>query len=161
MSTSLHLAGPADAEKLLPLIAAFHEEEQLDLSDAHRRRAVVPLLEGSPHGAVYVAGPRSAPVGYLIVCFGWSVELGGLDGFLDELYVRPKVRGRGIASEMLSRAARSLAEAGVMSLTLEVDHDNTSAQSLYSRLGFKDRGRYGLMALPLRSAPLGAPGARD
>lgn len=154
MNTAMHLAKAEDLERLLPLVAAFHAEEEVPSDAEHRRRAVEPLLNGCPHGMVYLAGPRSAPVGYIIFCLGWSVELGGLDGFVDELYVRPGVRGRGIASDMLIKGAKMLAEAGVMSLTLEVDHGNDTARALYGRLGFKERPNYGLMALRLRSDPL-------
>jgi len=152
--SQVHLAGSKDLEKLLPLVAAFHAEEGVESDETHLRAALSPLLEGSPHGAIYIAGPRLGPVGYIIFCFGWSIEFGGLDGYVDELYVRPGMRGRGIGSDLLVSGAKALAAGGVMSLTLEVDHDNETAKTLYTRLGFKDRGRYGLMNLKLRDTPL-------
>ncbi len=98
--TALTLAKPDDIDRIVPLIAAFHAEMNIDQSDAKRRAAVQPLLDGSPHGAIYIAGPVRAPIGYAAISFGWSLEFGGLDGILDEIYIRPGVRGRGIGSDL-------------------------------------------------------------
>lgn len=145
MSTAIHLATPADAPKLLPLMAAFHAEYGLDLDDAHRSAAVSPLLEGSPLGAVWLFGLAKAPTGYVIITFGWSVELGGMEAFVDELYIRPNVRKRGLASEALSTIAGSLHDVGVKALHLEVDRADDATQRLYTRARFKLRDRYSLM----------------
>jgi ribosomal protein S18 acetylase RimI-like enzyme len=145
VSAALHLAKPEDLDRLLALVTAFHAEEGLQVSDASRRAGIEPLLSGIPHGAAYLIGPARAPVGYVIVTFGWSVEFGGLGADLDEIYLRPAVRGRGIASETLIKLPAALAEAGVKALHLEVDRDNETAKRLYTRAGFSLRERYMLM----------------
>ncbi|MCA0872020.1 GNAT family N-acetyltransferase [Seohaeicola saemankumensis] len=146
MSTALHLAKPEDLDRLLSLVAAFHAEQGLEGSDEARAGALAPLLEGIPHGAVYLIGPVRAPIGYIVVTFGWSVELGGLDAFIDEIYVRPAVRGRGIATDVLIALPRALAGAGVQAIHLEVERSNEVAQRLYARAGFQGRGKYLLMS---------------
>ena len=149
MSASLHLARPEDLEKLLTLVAGFHAEEGIESTDAQRRGALQPLLDGIPYGAIYLVGPVRAPIGYLIVTFTWSVEFGGLDGMIDELFIRPAVRGRGIATEVLFALPRTLAEAGVRALHIEVDRDNEAATKLYRRARFEPRDRYVLMSRKL------------
>lgn len=145
MTTALHLARPEDLDRVLALADAFHTETGI-ASDAETRRAgLAPLLEGSPYGAVYLIGPARAPIGYVVVSFGWSVEFGGMDGFVDEIYVRPAVRGRGIATEVLTALPRALAEAGLRALHLEVDRQAETVQRLYARAGFAPRDRYMLM----------------
>ena len=145
MTTALHLARPEHIEALLPLVAAFHGEQAIEQTEESRRTAITPLLEGSPLGAVYLIGPQRAPIGYIIVTFGWSVEFGGMDAFIDELFIRPAVRGRGIATEVLSALPLALGQAGVRAIHLEVDQDNAVAQRLYARSGFRPRPRYMLM----------------
>ena len=113
MSARLHLAEPGDADKLLPLIAAFHADPAIDQSAGARAAALATLLHGSHHGADSLIGPRRAPVGYLVISFGYSLEMGGIDGFLDEIYIRPAVRGRGMATEALAALLPSLADADV------------------------------------------------
>ena len=146
MSAALKLAQPEDLDRVVALVTAFHAETGISQDDAARRTGLAPLLDGIPHGAVYLIGPSRAPIGYVIVTFGWSVEFGGLDGFIDEIYVRPAVRGRGIASEVLISLPAALAEAGLKALHLEVDRADDPSQRLYARAGFKLRDRFALMS---------------
>lgn len=145
MSAALTLAAPNHLDKLDALVAAFHAEEGITLPAEQRRAGLEPLLEGIPHGAAYLIGPARAPIGYLVITFGWSLEFGGLDGFIDEIYVRPGVRGRGIASETLQALPRALAGAGLKALHLEVSRDAEKTQKLYKRAGFSARSDYMLM----------------
>lgn len=146
MSTALHLAKTTDLTVLLPLVEAFHASHDISMPDAQRQEALLPLLDGVPHGAIYLIGPARAPVGYVVITFGWSIEFGGLDAFIDELYIRPAVRGRGMASDALIALPNALAEAGVKAVHLELDQDNETAQRLYTRAGFAIRDRYKLMS---------------
>ena len=139
MTQILHLATPDDTGKLLPMITAYHALEGINTDDDHRRTAIAPLLEGSPHGAIWLIGPKMSPVGYVAVTFGWSIEMGGLDGFIDELWIREKVRGRGMGSEAVSTLIKSLKAAGLMALHLEITQQNTRAEKMYGRLGFARR----------------------
>ena len=147
--TQLTLAKPEHLDALLKLVAAFHAEEGIEQDAETRRNAVLPLLEGSPHGALYIAGPVRAPIGYVAITFGWSLEFGGLDGFVDEIYIRPGVRGRGIGSELLSGLPKALAGFGMKALHLEVHRNNAKARSLYEKLGFVARDDYALMSRKL------------
>ena len=145
MSAALTLATLEHLDKLDALVAAFHAEAGISINDDARHAGLKPMLEGIPHGAAYLIGPSRAPIGYLVVTFGWSLEFGGLDGFLDEIYVRPGVRGRGIASEVLQALPRALAGAGLKALHLEVAKDAVRTQALYKRAGFRPRDGYMLM----------------
>lgn len=149
MSAALHLAKPEHLEKLLPMVETFHSYHQIDQSDAMRRAGLMPLLEGSPLGAVYLIGPTVAPIGYIVVCFGWSLEYGGIDGFIDEFFIRENIRGRGIGSEVLASLAKALAGADVKALHFEVDRDDTKLHGFYKRAGFEPRERYFLMSRTL------------
>ena len=139
MTQVLHLAMADDLDKLERMVAAYHAFEGIDSDSDTRRTALQPLLEGSPHGAVWLIGPKMAPVGYIAVSFGWSIELGGLDGVIDEFWIREAVRGRGMGSEALLALQKTLRSAGVSALSLEVAHSNETAQRLYSRVGFTSR----------------------
>ncbi|MFU8864150.1 MAG: GNAT family N-acetyltransferase [Rhodobacterales bacterium] len=132
----LHLANAEDIEQLLPLVAAFHAEKGLDTDTVDPREAVMPLLDGSPHGAIWLIGPRRAPVGYVAISFGWSLEYGGVRAMVDEIYVRQAVRGRGMGFEALNGIAKALGAGGVQVLYLEVDRDDARALRFYSRARF-------------------------
>ncbi|MEM6589492.1 MAG: GNAT family N-acetyltransferase [Pseudomonadota bacterium] len=143
--TQLTLAKPDHAETLIKLIGDFHAEEGLESTEDHRAAAISPLLEGSPNGAIYLAGPARAPVGYVALSFGWSITGGGLETYIDEFYIRPGVRGRGIGTEILTNLPAQLASFGLKALHLDVHHTNTRARKLYEKLGFNANEDYTLM----------------
>jgi ribosomal protein S18 acetylase RimI-like enzyme len=59
-------------------------------------------------------------------------------GYVSDLYVRPEARRRGIAKELLARAAHELREQGAEYVTLNVNLDNHDARTVYRRLGFRE-----------------------
>jgi ribosomal protein S18 acetylase RimI-like enzyme len=146
VSAALTLAKPDHLEQILPLVTAFHTEAGIKSDDASRRAGVAPLLDGIPHGCAYMIGPPRAPIGYIVITFCWSVEFGGLDSSIDELFIRPGVRRRGIASEALIALPRALAGAGLRAMTLEVDTTNAKALALYRRAGFSLHDNYAFMS---------------
>jgi ribosomal protein S18 acetylase RimI-like enzyme len=106
------------------------------------RIALVTLLRDPNLGRVWLildGGMADAPpVGYIVLCFGYSLEWLGRDAFVDEFYLRPDYRGRGWGRKtmaFLEDAARSL---NATALHLEVMQQNTGALGLYRKLGFKE-----------------------
>lgn len=134
--TALHLAGPGDLERLVTLCAACHAEMGIARDDDSRRAGLAPLLDGLPQGAVYLIGPARAPLGYAVLSFGWSLSEAGIEARLDELFIRPAVRRRGIATEVLAALPRALGEAGVRSLSLRLPPDAPS-RPLFERARFQ------------------------
>lgn len=122
----------------------------MDSDEAHLSEALTPLLDGTPMGVAYLIGPRRSPVGYIALSFGWSIELGGINGTIDEFWIRPPVRGRGMGMEVLLGLVPALANHGLRGLTLEIDRHNSRAQKLYTRAGFRLRETQSLMTRVLR-----------
>ncbi len=147
--TQLTLAKPDHFDAVARLVGDFHAEEGIEMSEADRASAIMPLLDGSPHGAIYLAGPARAPVGYLALSFAWSIHAGGLEALVDELYIRPGVRGRGIGTEILHGLPTQLAAMGIKALHLDVHRDNSRARKLYEKLGFEADEDYTLMSRTL------------
>lgn len=139
MTTNITLGKTEDIDRVLSLMERYHEERGIASDDSSRRRAVMPLLDGSPHGAVWLIGPTRAPLGYVLVTFGWSVEFGGTEGWVDEAYIRPSVRKRGIGTEVLHAIAVSLTAGGVRALHARLAHDDQEAQKFCKRVGFEPR----------------------
>ena len=48
-------------------------------------------------------------VGYLVLTLGYSLEYGGRDAFIDEVYIRSSYRGRGIGTAALTFRRNSVA----------------------------------------------------
>ena len=94
------------------------------------------------YGRAWLARVDGEAIGYGILGFGFSLEYDGVDAFVDELYLRPAWRGRGIGTAILNVMESACREAGVTALHLEVDHVNADGQRLYRRHGFVDHDRH-------------------
>ena len=149
MKTKLHMARPEDLDRLMGLVAACHAEFGIEQDEATRLAAVLPLLEGSPHGVIYILGPHNSPVGYISISFGWAIGLGGIESFVDEFWIRPAVRNKGMGGEALTALMRALADADVRALHLEVPRAFERART-YERIGFRRRDQHCLMTAALR-----------
>ncbi len=144
--SALHLARPEDLERLTALVKGFDDEAGLIRDEDQRNAALAPLLDGIPHGAIYLIGPARAPMGYIVVSFGWSLERGGLEGRIDQIYLRRAVRRRGIATEVLTSLPAALADAGVKALHLQVDRGNEAAMRLATRARFTPSDDFAAMS---------------
>jgi ribosomal protein S18 acetylase RimI-like enzyme len=56
---------------------------------------------------------------------------------LEDLYVLPTARGKGVATALVAYAESFAQETGVERLTLATAHDNRKAQALYKRMGYQ------------------------
>ncbi len=146
---SLREATPEDLEALLPLMRELWAHEQMTWDDDRTPAALARLLGDPSLGRVWLAEEAERPIGYLALCFGYSLEFFGRDAFIDELYIDPACQGRGLGAQLLARVEATCDALGVQALHLEVDHTNTRAKALYAREGFDEHARH-LMTKRLR-----------
>ncbi len=142
MSAAFRPATTADERVLLELMREFYRHERMAWVEAAARAALHGLLASPERGRSLLIEVDASVAGYLVVCFGWSLEFQGRDAFVDELYVRERYRGRGLGTRALEIAADLCRESGVRALHLEVERRNTHAQEVYRKAGFVDREYY-------------------
>jgi diamine N-acetyltransferase len=139
---TLRLAAPADVEPLLRLVEAFHAEDGYPFREEETRINLLRLLGDPQLGRLWVIEDAGALAGYLVLGLGFSLEFRGRDAFVDELYVVPSHRGRGLGKQALALAEAACRELGVRALHLEVERGNEEALGLYRKVGFVDHDRY-------------------
>ncbi len=100
------------------------------------RRTIDELLRRPEKGAFVVFESGDAIIGYALIVHFWSNEYGGTIEVIDELYVQPDWRGRGVASAFLEYIVDT-SQADVKGLHLEVTPRNVRARALYARHGFR------------------------
>jgi ribosomal protein S18 acetylase RimI-like enzyme len=130
----------ADADVLLRLVRAFRAEQNLPL-DADSAAAVVRIAQGEPLARAWIARNAGRAVGYVVITLGYSIEYGGRDGFIDDLYLVPEVRGRGWGRLLLDFSCSQAVRVGIRTLHLEVEPDNDRATHIYRSTGFQETGR--------------------
>ncbi len=145
-------ARPGDIPQLLTLIRRYWEFEGIGGFTALRIELLLKeLLEGpAERGATWVAESQGALTGYLIVVLVMSVEHQGLMGEIDEFFVLPEARARGIGARLLAAAEAALVQRGCVRLQLQLASRNARARAFYERLGFTARAGYGLLDKSLR-----------
>ncbi|MCZ7658080.1 MAG: GNAT family N-acetyltransferase [Xanthobacteraceae bacterium] len=94
---------------------------------------------GRRGGARHGAGRGGRIAGYAVLCFGYTVEYGGRDAFVDDIYVAPELRGRGHGAALYAALEAAARASGCRALHLEVMPDN-AMRGWYEGLGYRDRG---------------------
>jgi ribosomal protein S18 acetylase RimI-like enzyme len=145
-------ARPGDIPQLLALIRHYWDFEGIEgFAALHIELVLKELLEGpSPRGSIWVAESQGTLAGYLIVVLVMSLEHQGLMGEIDELFVLPESRARGVGARLLAAAEAELAQRGCVRLQLQLAIGNRRARAFYERLGFGVRAGYELLDKPLR-----------
>ena len=136
--SDVRLAGPADAAAVAAMLHAFNTEFATStpgttvLADRLRglleREDVATLVAGDP------------PAGLALLTFRPSVWERGPVALLEELYVRPDLRGRGLGTQLLQRAFALSRERGSESFEIHVDEGDTDARRFYERHGVSTTG---------------------
>jgi GNAT superfamily N-acetyltransferase len=148
----VRLAAPDDIPRLVALMAEFYAEAGYPLPADAATRTFAALLGDPRLGRVWVMEAGREPAGYVVLTVSFSMEYGGLRGFVDDLFVRPEFRGRGLAAAALAELRRTAEALGVRALLVEVGPDNHTARRVYQRIGLEDTGHV-LLSLPL-AAPV-------
>ena len=130
---------PGNFDSFLVLVRAQHVELKSRFG-VRQRRALRMLMRGNAFGHGWLIRVNDVPAGFVIVSLGFSVEYGGYDAFIDELYVEPAFRRLGLATRALRFAERFCRGRGVRTVHLEVARGNRAANAVYSRAGFRAHG---------------------
>lgn len=141
MNPRLRIATPSDCGLLVELMSEFYGESHYALDRRRAESAFSELLRNEQLGRVWLVELQSEIVGYAVLTLGYSMEYGGRDAFVDDLFIRPAFRRKGLGRMTLAAMRAKSEELGVRALHLEVGRDNASAQALYLRAGFTDTDR--------------------
>jgi len=124
-----------DLDEVARLLAAQFKEHAIALPGRALRAAVRGALEDPSRGEFLVARDVR-PVGVAYLAYTWTLEHGGRSAWLEELYVVPVMRSRGVGTRLLREAMARAKAAGAAAVDLEVDDDHARAAHLYAREGF-------------------------
>jgi ribosomal protein S18 acetylase RimI-like enzyme len=108
------------------------------------RSVIEQIVEDERLGFVMLALEKDErPVAVALGCAFLAIEHGGTSGWIEELYVLPEFRQRGIGSVLIAEFIRVASALGWHAIDLEIDSAHRRAVSLYERHGFTqlDRSR--------------------
>jgi len=146
----LQISATKDLDTLIPMVEAYHLFEGINKTNEDRSKAVLPLLQaGSPYGYVYLIQVEQETIGYIALCYGYSIEFGGRDAFIDEFFITENMRGKKIGSRVMEMIKVEAAKLNIKALHLEVANVNRRAKRLYEASGFEAREHFHLLSCKL------------
>ena len=146
----IRTAVASDVPPLLSLVRRYWEFEGIAGFDALRLEVLLlRLIHDSGLGQIFVAADGVQLHGYLALVHVLSLEHGGLMAEIDELFVLPGARARGVGGQLLAAAEAALRGRGCVCLQLQLAVGNAAARAFYERRGYRSRAGYQLLDKPL------------
>jgi GNAT superfamily N-acetyltransferase len=141
MAFTCREATAADQARVVELLAAQLDEHSLAPARTALEAAAAALIGEPRLGRIFVAEIGGRIVGVAALSWSFSLEHGGRGAWLDELYVVPEQRGRGIGAALLDAVRAAAAAGGALAMDLEVEAGHERVASLYERHGFSRHRR--------------------
>jgi len=133
---SLRPAAPTDVATLLRLIRALADYERLaDQVRATEADLATALFESPPRAGALIAEIADEAVGFALWFYTFSTFTGRPGLYLEDIYVAPAHRGRGIGRAVFRHLARLAEAEGCARLEWAVLDWNTPARRFYAALG--------------------------
>jgi len=141
MDVQIYQPALPDLPIILELLSLQFEEHQIGVSEKALSTAIKAMLAEPRLGFFLMARFGEQAVGLACVSFCWTLEHGGKSAWLDELYVLPEYRSRGIGGLLIEAVLQTAKAQGCAAIDLEVDHEHRRVEQLYQRFGFDPLSR--------------------
>jgi GNAT superfamily N-acetyltransferase len=157
---------PDDAETLVELVRGLARYERLEpYMKATAEDFRTYLFGARPYGEALLAEQEGAAVGYALYFMSFSTFRGQPGIWLEDLFVLPEHRGRGIGKALLASVARIAVAHGCGRLEWSVLNWNAPAIDFYRGLGARPEDEWTMYRItdePLEHlARLAPPRSRD
>ena len=136
MSLEIRKAVESDAELILDFIKRIAEYEALSHQvTASEEQIKKTMFCEQPYAYCYLANWNGDPAGYAIYFFNFSTFLAKPGLYLEDLFVKPDLRGNGIGKELLLTLAREAKNRDCGRMEWRALDWNTCAHDFYFSLG--------------------------
>lgn len=128
---------PEDKDIFLAFSRDFYASEAVlhPVPESYHETTFAEMMRSEDYAVGYIFEWENRPVGYAQLSKTFSHEAGGLVIWIEELYVLPEYRSKGLGSAFFKMLLENPGN-GVTRLRLEVEEENDRALALYKRLGF-------------------------
>ncbi len=138
MDIIIRKAVMSDIETLTVLLAElFSIEDDFEIDPAKQKKALSIIICGENGGTIFVSETGSHIIGMVNLQKVVSTAAGGLSVLLEDLYVKPEFRNKGIGKMLLDQAADWGRDQNALRIQLAADLRNKQAISFYERQNFK------------------------
>jgi GNAT superfamily N-acetyltransferase len=141
---SIALASASDCRESARLLVDQLGEHNIDASIERLAQVLEDATADIARGFLMLARDSGRVIGVAYVATILSAEHCGPVAWLEELYVTPDCRHRGIGTALVTAVLEQAQKAGIVAVDLEIDAGHNRVISLYQRLGFRrlERSRW-------------------
>jgi GNAT superfamily N-acetyltransferase len=136
MDITVRRASAGDVEMLLPLVRAYRVFYGQAPDDAGERRFLSKHLRDET-STLFFASDGARAVGFVQIFESWSTVRLAPVLILEDLFVNPSHRLRGVGRALIHAAVAYARETGAAAMFLETAVDNERAQHVYEREGWQ------------------------
>lgn len=140
-----------DIDTMIPFVREFYCQFGYPYIEDQKRKVLKTLIAKRSLGRALMIKHNGKHVGYVLVTFSFSLEFNGPIAFVDELFIEPSGRQKGIGTQVLKQIETLCSRLGIKTIRLESEAKNKRATALYIRSGYHDHGRH-LMTKQLKPA---------
>lgn len=136
-ATNVHVreAKSADLDLIVPLFDAYRRFYRQS-SDLPQARSFLQARLDQRQSTIFLALDESGAIGFTQLYPSFSSVSMARIFILNDLFVSPEARGKGVGSALLAAAAEFGRQACAVRLVLGTETTNTVAQSVYERMGW-------------------------
>ena len=135
----IRIATISDRNLLKTMFTEFYDSDAVlhTIPQSYHETALNELFSPASRQRAYLLEDGEMPVGYALLSEKFSHEAGGLELWVEELYLREAARGKGFGSGFFRFLLQTAQREGIARVRLEVEPENARAAMLYARFGFQ------------------------
>ncbi len=127
----------SDKRTISPLMKKLYKEMSNEkISDKNINKTFAELSKSPEKGTILVLECEKQIIGYCLFINFWSNEFGGNMPSIDEFYIKPQFRNKGIGANFIKALIKNKFMKAMV-FRLEVKPSNKGVIKLYKKIGFK------------------------
>ena len=130
-----------DKSDVLAMMASFNKIDGYNFDTKIGAKNLEEFSSNVSLGRLYLIKFQGTNIGYIVLSFGFSFEYKGRDAFIDEFFIKPAYRNKGVGSATMDFIESEAKQLNVNAIHLEVEPHNLNAQGLYLNKGYKSNNR--------------------
>lgn len=126
---------------ILEMMAEFNAIDGYPFDVVIGKENLIEFINNDALGKLWVVATYKEVIGYVVLTFGFSFEYRGRDAFIDEFFLKPSFRGKGIGKKVIQFIEKKAADLNIKAIHLEVEKHNEKGKRLYTGQGYTGNDR--------------------
>ncbi len=149
MDISLLSPNQASLATLLTLSKSLHDHEAVTFDEEYVKNAFTYLIDNPALGDIFLIAinrkNEHEVIGFVVICYSFSIEYGGQIALLDQLFLSMDWRRQGVGSQLLPTIEAHCRKKQCHAINLEVNIGNSGARHFYEMFDYMPRRQHCIM----------------